>query len=115
MAHARAAENRENVVVLSCDGKKDEFIAGNLSQEDPAGAIIVVNFGERTVTFGSHVGSFNEADAAHIQFGRIDEVTGTGFTGDIDRVTGETHVADLWTKNNATHYSLVCKPTTRVF
>jgi hypothetical protein len=121
---ARAAENEEKVITLSCDGTFTRTYGANKTADpEPLQKVgVVVNLNEQTVFFLGYVVPIDEVDVASINFGAR-QIVDYGFsvviTGTLDRLTGRMHAttvtSDPTNPNDpniaALHYDVVCRAT----
>jgi hypothetical protein len=127
--HARAAENEEKVITLSCDGTltRTYYGANKPADREPfQTTTLIVNLDEQTVFFLGYVVPIFDVDEANINFGTrqivVDYGFSVGITGILDRLTGRLDVTTVTSDrtnpndpNIATlHYDVVCKATTSV-
>jgi|SRR6516165_1402878 hypothetical protein len=99
-SHARAAEDGEKVIPLSCDGTLTRaYGADKPADPDPlqkTGA--VVNLDEQTVFFLGYVVPIESVDEVSIKFGgrqMVDYGFSIGITGHIDRASGHMDVTTI--------------------
>jgi hypothetical protein len=114
----------QTTITLSCNGtsKLTATAAADLKPDPITNLGIIVNSGDRTVTFASYVVPVTGINATLVNFGGRQPsplgIKGGEFTidGSIDRVTGYATV-DFWYVNtgNNTSWELTCKPATRLF
>jgi hypothetical protein len=113
-SHAQAAET--TVQSLLCDGTMTD------AQPEPINKMgFVVNFADRTVTFGGYVAEIDGVDDTYISFRGERELSiasvpngNVVVTGHIDRGTNAVS-ATTKTSAAAFTYDLRCKPVSRLF
>jgi hypothetical protein len=105
LSSAQAEE--PTVTTLSCDGTTKVYVQREESINSVTKMGVVVNLGERTVSFDGHVAHIDHVDAAVIYFGG-DSVKDT--TGYIDGKTGVMTAITNMDRNE--YYELVCPAAT---
>jgi hypothetical protein len=111
-------------ITLSCSGTSKLMTAGDDTKPDPVTNLgMIVNFGERTVSFLSHHIPFERVDNTMVLFHGTQAMSYAGtklkpvtVDGSVDRVTGATSVTFLneHVGDNST-WELLCKPAKQLF
>jgi hypothetical protein len=96
-----------SVITLSCDGRLTNTRVSNAKPQPINRMNMVVNFGDKTVSFSGHSAGIDKADVAHISFSGENNAV----HGEIDRVTGATW-ATTASATTTLAYKLLCKPAT---
>lgn len=119
------AAQQPTSITLSCNGTSKLMMAGDDTKPDPVTNLgMIVNFGERTVSFLSYHIPFERVDNTMVLFHGTTQAMSYAGTklkpvtvdGSVDRVTGAASVAFLNERvgDNQT-WELVCKPAKRLF
>jgi hypothetical protein len=113
-----------NTITLSCNGTSKLMTAGDDTKPEPVTNLgMIVNFGERTVSFLSFRIPFERVDNTMVLFHGAQAMSYAGtklkpvtVDGSVDRVTGAASVMFLNERvgDNQT-WELVCKPTKQLF
>ena len=115
---------QQNSITLSCNGTSKLMTAGDDTKPDPVTNLgMIVNFGERTVSFESYHIPFERADSMMVRFHGTQAMSYAGnklkpvtVDGSVDRVTGAASVEFMHERvgDNST-WELLCRPATRLF
>src|ERR1700676_4908082 len=111
-------------IAVSCSGTRKLMTAGDDTKPDPVTNLgMIVNFGERTVSFLSYHIPFERVDNTMVLFHGTQAMSYAGtklkpitVDGSVDRVTGAASVEFLNERvgDNQT-WELVCKPAKQLF
>jgi hypothetical protein len=111
-------------ITLSCSGTSKQMTAGDDTKPDPVTNLgMIVNFGERTVSFLSYNIPFERVDNTMVLFHGTQAMSYAGtklkpitVDGSVDRVTGAASVEFMNERvaDNST-WEMVCKPAKQLF
>jgi hypothetical protein len=115
---------QQNSITLSCSGTSKSMMSSDDAKPDPVTNLgMIVNFGERTVSFESYHIPFERIDNTMVLFHGTQAMSYAGtklkpvtVDGSVDRVTGAASVTFMHEQvgNNST-WELLCRPATRLF
>ncbi|MDA9391456.1 hypothetical protein WN73_12475 [Bradyrhizobium sp. CCBAU 45394] len=118
MTQSAVAQQQGTTITLSCNGtsKFTATSAADLKPDPVTNLGIIVNAGNRTVSFLDNVIPITTITATLVAFSSQYAKRKPTISGGIDRVTGSADL-DWWYENvgNNTHWDLTCRPATRLF
>jgi hypothetical protein len=119
-----AAAQQPTTITLSCNGTSKLMTAGDDTKPNPITNLgMIVNFGERTVSFMSYHIPFESIDNTQVLFHGTQarnyegsKLTPVTVDGSVDRVTGAASVTFTFVRfeSNQT-WDLMCKPAKQLF